>query len=156
MWRPFIQPPCTTWDRIRSSNVQFGSVCARVPVYCLVSSVVVFGVDDRPPFGNLGCALRHRPMPVLQSHPRARSCMGVERNAATNQLASKHIMIFSTNTGVMRCLAQPLRGGTTIKRAPDATTRPNRLHTHTHSARSADWPHGPCLTHAPCFPESNS
>ena len=23
-----------------------------------------------------------------------------------------------------------------------------------HPARSADWPHGPCLTPAPCFPES--
>ena len=34
---------------------------------CLLSCVV--GVEDHPPFGDLGCALRHRPAPVLRSHP---------------------------------------------------------------------------------------
>ena len=38
-------------------------------MYYLVSSVVVVGVEDRPPFGDLGCALRHRPAPVLRSNP---------------------------------------------------------------------------------------
>jgi len=38
-------------------------------VHCLASSVVVVGVEDRPPFGDLGCALRHRPTLVLRSHP---------------------------------------------------------------------------------------
>ena len=37
-------------------------------MYCLVSSVAVVGVEDRPPFGDLGCALRHRPALVLRSH----------------------------------------------------------------------------------------
>ena len=40
-----------------------------MPVYYLVSSVVVVGVEDRPPLGDLGCALRHRPALVLRSHP---------------------------------------------------------------------------------------
>ena len=68
MWRHFILPPCTTrgWG---SSNAQLGSASARVPVYYLVSSVVVVGVEDRPPLGDLGCALRHRPALVLRSHP---------------------------------------------------------------------------------------
>jgi len=35
----------------------------------LASSVVVVGVEDRPQFGDLGCALRHRPTLVLRSHP---------------------------------------------------------------------------------------
>ena len=35
---------------------------------CKGASVVV-GVEDRPPFGDPGCALRHRPAPVLRSHP---------------------------------------------------------------------------------------
>ena len=30
-------------------------------MYYLASSVVVVGVEDCPPFGDLGCALRHRP-----------------------------------------------------------------------------------------------
>ena len=30
-------------------------------MYYLASSVAVVGVEDRPPFGDLGCALRHRP-----------------------------------------------------------------------------------------------
>jgi len=34
-------------------------------VYYLASSVAVVGVEDRPPFGDLGCALRHR----LRSSP---------------------------------------------------------------------------------------
>ena len=63
MWRPFILPPCTTRDRTRSSNAQFGSACARVPVYCLASLVVVVGIEDRPPFSDLGSALRHRSAP---------------------------------------------------------------------------------------------
>ena len=49
----------------RGSNVQLGSACARVQVCYLVSSVVVVGVGDRPPFSDLGCALRHRPAHVL-------------------------------------------------------------------------------------------
>ena len=41
-----------------SSDVQFGSACARVPVYNPASPVAVVGVEDRPPFSDLGCALR--------------------------------------------------------------------------------------------------
>jgi hypothetical protein len=52
-----------------SSDVQFGSACARVPVYNPASPVAVVGVEGRPPFGDLGCALRHRPAPVLQIRP---------------------------------------------------------------------------------------
>ena len=43
----------------------------------------------------------------------------------------------------MRCLAQPLRGSTTTKRASDSTTRPNRLHNHTHSPRGLAHPRSP-------------
>ena len=68
MWRPFNLPSCTTRGR-RSSNVQLASACARVPVYYLTSPVAVVGVEDRPPFSDLGCALRHRPAPVLRSQP---------------------------------------------------------------------------------------
>ena len=50
-------------------NAQFGSACERVPVFYLASSVVVVGIEDRSPFSDLGCALRHRPAPVLRSHP---------------------------------------------------------------------------------------
>ena len=32
-------------------------------------SVVVVGVEDRPPFGDLGRALRHCPTLVLRGHP---------------------------------------------------------------------------------------
>ena len=64
----FILPPCTTRGR-RSSNVQLGSACARMPLYCLASSVVVVGVEGRPPFGDLGCALRRRLATVLRSQP---------------------------------------------------------------------------------------
>ena len=46
----------------------------------------------------------------------------------------------------MRCLAQPLRGSTTTKMASDSTTRPNRLHTHTHSPRRLGCT--PALAHA--------
>ena len=44
-----------------------------------------------------------------------------------------HHELFPTHTGVMRCIAQHLRGSTTTKRASDSTntTRPNRLHIHT-------------------------
>ena len=47
----------------------------------------------------------------------------------------KHHGLFQAHTGVKRCLAQPLRGSTTTKKAsgPVSTTRPNRFHTHTHS-----------------------
>ena len=38
-------------------------------MYYLFSSVAAVGVEDRPPFGDLGCALRHRPAFVLRSHP---------------------------------------------------------------------------------------
>ena len=68
MWRHFVLPPFTTRGR-RSSNVQLGYACARVPVYYLVSSVAVVGVGDRPPFSDLGCALRNSPALVLRSHP---------------------------------------------------------------------------------------
>ena len=55
---------------LKESNIQLGSACARVSVYYLASSVVVVvGVEDRPPFGDLGYALRHRPTLVLRSHP---------------------------------------------------------------------------------------
>jgi len=40
---------------------------AQEPV--LVSTGVAVGIEDRPPFGDLGCALRHRPAPVFWSHP---------------------------------------------------------------------------------------
>ena len=40
-----------------------------MPVYHLFSSVVVVGVEDRPPLGDLGCALHHRPALVFRSHP---------------------------------------------------------------------------------------
>ena len=38
-------------------------------VFYLASSIAVVGVEDRPPFGDLGCALRHRPASVLRSYP---------------------------------------------------------------------------------------
>jgi len=38
-----------------------------MPVYHLFSSVVVVGVEDRPPLGDLGCALHHRPALVFRS-----------------------------------------------------------------------------------------
>ena len=52
----------------RSSNIQLGPACAGVPVHYLISPVAVVGVEDRPPFGDLGCALRHRPVLVFRSH----------------------------------------------------------------------------------------
>ena len=64
----FHSTPIHARDRTRSSNVQFGSACERVPVYYLASSVDVVGIEDRPPFGDSGCALRHRPAPVLRSY----------------------------------------------------------------------------------------
>ena len=54
-----------------------------------------------------------------------------------------HHGLFPTNTGVMRCLAQSLRGSTTTKRASVSTTRPNRLHTHTHSPKRLAHPRSP-------------
>ena len=47
----------------------------------------------------------------------------------------KHHELFPINTGAMRCLAKPLRGSITTKKASDFTTRPNRLHTHAHLPR---------------------
>ena len=38
-------------------------------MYYLFSSVVVVGVEDRPPLGDLSRALRHRPALVLWGHP---------------------------------------------------------------------------------------
>ena len=49
-------PPMHDPGRRRNSRPRDGSACARVPVYYLVSSVVVVGVEDRPPLGDLGCA----------------------------------------------------------------------------------------------------
>jgi len=49
---PILHDP----GRRRNSRPRDGSACARVPVYYLVSSVVVVGVEDRPPLGDLGCA----------------------------------------------------------------------------------------------------
>jgi hypothetical protein len=40
--------------------------CKGASAHYLVSSVVVVGVENRPPLGNLGCALRHRPTLVLR------------------------------------------------------------------------------------------
>ena len=69
MWRAFIHPPCTTrvdeGIRVRVTGLRVQGM----PVYHLFSSVVVVGVEDRPPLGDLGCALRHRPALVLRSHP---------------------------------------------------------------------------------------
>ena len=56
-----------------------------------------------------------------------------------------HHELLPTNSGVMRCLAQPLRGSTTTKRASDPTTRPNRLHTHTYSPKRLAHPRSPML-----------
>ena len=39
------------------------------PCDCECKGAVVVGVKNRPPLGNLGCALRHRPTLVLRSHP---------------------------------------------------------------------------------------
>ena len=39
------------------------------PVYYLSFPVVVVGIEDRPPLGDLGRALRHRPTLVLRGHP---------------------------------------------------------------------------------------
>jgi hypothetical protein len=44
---------------------------------------------------------------------------------------------------IMGCLANPLRGSTTTKRASDSSTRPNRLHTHTHSPKRLAFPRSP-------------
>ena len=62
-------PPMHDPGRRRNSRPCDGSASARAPVCYLVSSVVVVGVEDRPPLGDLGCALRHRPALVLRSHP---------------------------------------------------------------------------------------
>ena len=61
-------PPMHDPGRRRISRPCDGSASGRVPVYYLVSSVVVVGVEDCPPLGDLGCALRHRPALVLRSH----------------------------------------------------------------------------------------
>ena len=67
--RFFNLTPMHDPGRRRNSRPRDGSACARVPVYYLVSSVVVVGVEDRPPLGDLGCALHHRPALVFRSHP---------------------------------------------------------------------------------------
>jgi len=58
-------------------------------------------------------------------------------------ILQQHHELFPIHTGVMRCLAQPLRGSTTTKRASDSTTRPNRLHTHTHLPKRLAHPRSP-------------
>jgi len=45
--------------------VNTGSQCATLPPQLLA----VVGVEIRPPFSDPGCALRHRPAPVLPGHP---------------------------------------------------------------------------------------
>ena len=57
--------------------------------------------------------------------------------------AQTHHKLFPTNTGIMRCFAQPLRGITTTKEASDSKTCPNRLHTHTHPPRRLAHPRSP-------------
>ena len=56
-----------------------------------------------------------------------------------------HHELFPAHTGVMRCIAQPLRGSTTTKKASDSQTqtRPNRLHTHTQPPRRLAHPRSP-------------
>ena len=71
--RFFNLTPMHDPGRRRNSRPCGGSASARVPVYNLVSSVVVVGVEDRLPLGDLGCALRHRPAPVLRGYPGAAS-----------------------------------------------------------------------------------
>ena len=53
---------------LRARSVSREEAWASTGVYYLASSFVVVGVED-PPFGDPGCALRHRPAPVLWSHP---------------------------------------------------------------------------------------
>ena len=54
-----------------------------------------------------------------------------------------HHELLPTSTGAMRCLAQPLRGSTTTKKASDSTARLNRLHTHTYSPKRLAHPRSP-------------
>ena len=62
-------PPCTTrvdeGVRVRVTGLRVQGM----PVYHLFSSVVVVGVEDRPPLGDLSRALRHGPALVLWGHP---------------------------------------------------------------------------------------
>ena len=54
--------------------------------------------------------------------------------------------LFPTHTVVMRCIAQPLRGGAPQQRGPvtpQTQTRPNRLHTHTHPPKRLAHPRSP-------------
>jgi len=63
------------------------------------------------------------------------SCMGVERNATTNQVSSKHIMNcfqhIPESCGALHnpCVGAPQQRGPLT---PQTQTNPNRLHTHTH------------------------
>ena len=58
-----------------------------------------------------------------------------------------HHELLPAHTGVMRCIAQPLRGSTTTKRASGSTytntNTPNRLHTHTHPPKRLAHPRSP-------------
>ena len=54
--RFFNLTPMHGLGRRRNSRPCDGPACARVPVYYLFSSVVVVGVEDRPPLGDLGRA----------------------------------------------------------------------------------------------------
>ena len=62
-------PPCTArvdeGIRVRVTGLRVQGL----PVYYLSFSVVVVGVEDRPPLGYLGRALRRRPALVLRGHP---------------------------------------------------------------------------------------
>ena len=62
-------PTSSSGLRVQGCQLLLASKTAPTDANNLVSSVVVVGVEDRPPFGDLGCALRHRPTLVLRSHP---------------------------------------------------------------------------------------
>ena len=47
-------------------------------MYYLSSSVVVVGVEDRPPFGDLGCALRQRPTSPFFESLKSVECLNSE------------------------------------------------------------------------------
>ena len=73
MWRWFTcgfstPPPCTArvdeGIRVRVTGLRLKGLT----VHYLSFSVVVVGVEDRPPLGDLGRALRRRPTLVLRGH----------------------------------------------------------------------------------------
>ena len=74
------------------------------------------------------------------------SCVGVERNAATNQVSSKHIVnCFQHIPGSCGALHNPC-GGAPQQRGPltpQTETRPNRLNTHTHPPERLAHPRSP-------------